>query len=36
MKKTSQTSPDVFQERMEEVTRFFKQYEQSKAENNEA
>ena len=36
MKKTSETSPDIFQERIEEVTRFFKQYEQSKAENNEA
>jgi predicted nuclease with TOPRIM domain len=35
MKKTSQTSPDVFQERMEEVTRLFKQYEQSQAEKNE-
>ena len=28
-------APDVFQERMEEVTRLFKQYEQSKAEKNE-
>ena len=29
MLKTSQTSPDIFQERMEEVTRLFKQYENS-------
>lgn len=29
MLKTSQTSPDIFQERMEEVTRLFKQYEDS-------
>lgn len=36
MKKTAQTSPDIFVERMEPVTRLFKQYEQSKAENNEA
>ena len=36
MKKTSQTSPDIFQERMEPVTKLFKQYEQSKAEKNEA
>jgi hypothetical protein len=35
MKKTSQTSPDIFAERMEDVTRFFKQYEQSLAEKNE-
>jgi len=28
MKKTAQTSPDIFQERMEPVTRLFKQYEQ--------
>jgi len=27
--------PDVFQERMEDVTRMFKQYEQSKAEKND-
>jgi hypothetical protein len=36
MKKTAQTSPDIFAERMEDVTRLFKQYEQSKVENNEA
>lgn len=35
MKKVSQTSPDVFAERMEEVTRMFKVYERSKAEKNE-
>jgi hypothetical protein len=28
-------SPDVFQKRMEDVTRMFKVYEQSKAEKNE-
>jgi hypothetical protein len=36
MKKTAQTSPDIFAERMEDVTRLFQQYEQSKVENNEA
>ena len=36
MKKTAQTSPDIFAERMEDVTRLFQQYKQSKAENNEA
>jgi hypothetical protein len=35
MKAASQLAPHVFQERMEEVTRLFKQYEQSKAEQNE-
>ena len=35
MKKVSQTSADIFAERMEDVTRMFKQYEQSKAEKNE-
>ena len=35
MKKTSQTSPDIFVERMEDVTRMFKQYEQTKAEKDE-
>jgi len=35
MKKVSQTSADIFAERMEEVTRLFKQYEQSKVEKNE-
>jgi hypothetical protein len=28
MRKTAQTSPDIFQERMEPVTKLFKQYEQ--------
>jgi hypothetical protein len=28
-------SPELFAERMEDVTRMFKQYEQSKAEKNE-
>jgi hypothetical protein len=28
-------APDVFQERMEDVTRMFKKYEQLKAEKNE-
>jgi hypothetical protein len=36
MKAASELAPHVFQERMEDVTRLFKQYEQSKAENNEA
>ena len=35
MNKTAQTSPDIFQERMEDVTRMFKVYEQAKAEKNE-
>jgi hypothetical protein len=30
MSKTAQTSPDIFAERMEDVTRMFKQYEQGK------
>ena len=34
MNKTSQTSPDIFQERMEPVTRLFKQYEESKNDHN--
>ena len=34
MQRTALQAPDVFQERMEDVTRLFKQYEQSKAENN--
>lgn len=34
MKKVSQTSADIFAERMEDVTRMFKKYEESK--NNEA
>jgi hypothetical protein len=33
MSKTAQTSPDIFAERMEEVTRMFKKYEEGK--NNE-
>ncbi|MEY4333147.1 MAG: hypothetical protein RLZZ196_1885 [Bacteroidota bacterium] len=32
----SQQAPDVFAERMEDVTRLIKQYEISKAEKNEA
>jgi hypothetical protein len=32
MSKTAQTSPDIFAERMEEVTRLFKQYEEKKNE----
>jgi hypothetical protein len=36
MKKVSQTSADIFAERMEDVTRLFQQYDQSKAEKNEA
>jgi hypothetical protein len=35
MKKVSQTSADIFAERMEDVTRMFKQYEQTQAEKNE-
>jgi hypothetical protein len=35
MIKTAQTSSDIFAERMEDVTRMFKQYEQTKAEKNE-
>ena len=35
MKKTSQTSPDIFAERMEDVTRMFKRYEQTQAEKDE-
>ncbi len=34
MKRASDGAPDVFQERMEAVTRLFKQYEQSKDEAN--
>jgi hypothetical protein len=36
MNKAAQTSPDIFAERMEDVTRLFQQYDQSKAEKNEA
>ena len=35
MSRTTQTSPDIFAERMEDVTRMFKYYEQSKADKNE-
>jgi hypothetical protein len=35
MMKTAQTCSDIFAERMEDVTRMFKQYEQTKAEKNE-
>jgi hypothetical protein len=34
MKKVSQTSADVFAERMEDVTRMFKYWDQKKAETN--
>lgn len=34
MERACQDSPDVFQTRMEAVTRLFKQYEQSKNEAN--
>jgi len=35
MKKVSQTSADIFAERMEDVERMFKRYEQLQAEKNE-
>ena len=35
MTRAAEGAPDVFQERMEAVTRLIKQYEQSKAEKNE-
>lgn len=35
MLKTAQTSPDIFAERIEDVTRLFKKYELSKVEKNE-
>ena len=35
MQQAAEGAPHVFAERMEEVTRLFKQYEQSKAEKNE-
>ena len=35
MKKVSQTSADIFAERMEDVTRLFKQYEESQRPTNE-
>ena len=34
MKKTAQTSPDIFAERMEEVTRMFKKYEEGIKNDN--
>lgn len=34
MSRAADAAPDVFQERMEAVTRLFKQYEQSKNESN--
>jgi hypothetical protein len=36
MSKTAQTSPDIFAERMEDVARMFKYYEQKKAEDDKA
>jgi hypothetical protein len=36
MKRAADSSPDVFQERMEPVTRLFKQYEESKENGKEA
>ena len=36
MQRAAEACPDVFQERMEPVSRLIKQYEQSKAENNES
>lgn len=36
MQRAAEGAPDVFQERMEPVTRLMKQYEQSKADKNEA
>jgi len=35
MKKVSQTSADIFAERMEDVSRMFKKYEQTQSEKNE-
>jgi len=35
MMKTAQTSPDIFAERMEDVTRLFKVYEESQKVQNE-
>lgn len=35
MQQVADASPHVFAERMEDVTKLFKQYEQSKAEKNE-
>jgi hypothetical protein len=36
MERAADGAPDVFQKQMEAVTRLFQQYEQSKAEKNEA
>jgi hypothetical protein len=36
MDRASEGSPEIFQRRMEEVTRLFKHYEQTKAEKNES
>lgn len=36
MDQASRLCPEIFQQRMEDVTRLFKQYEQSKADKNEA
>jgi len=36
MRQAAENCPNVFQERMEDVTRMFKVYEQSKAEKNES
>jgi hypothetical protein len=34
MKRAAENCPDIFAERIEDVTRLFKQYEQSKAERD--
>ena len=34
MRKTAQTSPDIFTEQMEPVTKLFKQYEERKNDHN--
>lgn len=36
MVRAAEACPEIFQERMEPVTKLFKQYEQSKAERNES
>jgi hypothetical protein len=35
MDRAAMEAPEIFQERMEDVTRLFKHYEQSKADKNE-
>ena len=35
MDEAARSAPDIFQERMEDVTRMFRKYEISKAEKNE-